>query len=158
MQQVISISTKLGDFDFRIEETVRDKYKIRSEVIKLYDRGIEGFAELEELATKELQRNEQYNIQRFGKENFNEIIKELRQPETNDDRKKEITVLLTKENEHFYKYYLLNEELKTLYSYARLKVLCTRKPEDIDFFAMKNESDLQEILDQLEQQKVFFRI
>jgi hypothetical protein len=43
-----------------------------------------------------------------------------------------------------------------LYNYAKLKVLCSKKPIDFDFFKLK-DTEIDEIVNLLEKEHKFFR-
>jgi len=155
---VIEIKYKDQDFKFRTEETISDRMKIESEAVKLAG-GYLQLADLKTAVEQGLNRLIETNKNRFGVEDYlkkNTRLRELHeQQETQSEEYQNIFKNLN-DNPNFYSYLNLLNEKDSVYSYARLFVLCNQKPDGYNFYD-QSEEDLKGIISQLELQKVFFR-
>ncbi|GAB1348374.1 hypothetical protein MASR1M107_05860 [Ignavibacteriales bacterium] len=156
MSKTVVIETESGSFEFRISETVQDKFRIKSEAVNLYGRGVEGFTELEELIESKCAQYLKYSMDQLGESEYSELTDKLNSRDSSDTERWESLRKLVQGNSYWTSYSKLLHEKQNLIAYARLKVLCIRKPDNYDFYKA-SEKEVFQIIDYLEQQKVFFR-
>lgn len=156
MTNTIVVDTEFGSFEFRVNETVQDKFRIKSEAVNLYGRGVDGFTELEELIETKCAQYLKYNADRLGETESSELTDKLYSQETPETERWEAARRLVEGNSYWVSYSKLLSEKQNLVAFARLKVLCVRKPDNYDFYRA-SEKEVFQIIEYLEQQKVFFR-
>lgn len=156
MSQTVVVNTDFGSFEFRMNETVLDKFKINSEAVNLYGRGVEGYTELEELIDTKCAQYLKFNIDRLGETETSELVEKCNSPVTPDSERWEAAKKLVEGNIFWNSYSKLLSEKQNLVAFARLKVLCVSKPDNYDFYKA-SEKEIYQLIDYLEQQKVFFR-
>ncbi|MCA0388471.1 MAG: hypothetical protein LCH52_08250 [Bacteroidetes bacterium] len=156
MSQTVVIETEFGRFEFRVNETVQDKFKINSEAVNLYGRGVEGFTELEELIETKCAQYLKFNIDRLGENESSDLVDKCNSLDTSETERWEAARKLVEGNAYWNSYSKLLAEKQNLFAFARLKVLCVSKPDNYDFYKA-SEQEVNQLIDYLEQQKVFFR-
>lgn len=156
MTNTIVVDTEFGSFEFRTNETVQDKFRIKSEAVNLYGRGVEGFMELDELIERKRTQYTQFNVDRLGEAKTEQLIGKVNSELIPESERAEALKELVEGNSYWNSFASLKAERTNLLAYAKLKVLCIKKPEDFDFYKA-SEEEVFKIIDYLEQQKVFFR-
>ena len=155
----MNITIKVGEkeFIFKAEESISDRMKIETEASNLVG-GRLNLADLTTALDKATTRVIQRNADKFGKEAYDakrKRLKELSEAKQLDEEYQKLFTELN-DNDEFYSFITLQTERDNIYAYARLKVLCIKKPEGYEFFEQP-EADLKAILELLEKEKIFFR-
>lgn len=154
--QTVTVEIQEQKFTFKVEETILDKIKIDNEASSLIG-GRTQLSELQSTIDITIKKLHELNELKYGKDAYR-VMRE-RFAELNPDENKEEYDRLWREindNTYFLSYVRLQSQLDDVYGYARIKVLCSEKPKDVDFYS-QNEKFMRELLNTLEEQKVFFR-
>lgn len=155
------IKIKLDDsreFEFKTEETIQDKFQIKAEASQLAG-GRLALAQLETALEEAFENYQDKLVSKYGKEEYLKKVSRLQELQKEKKFEEEYKELYNElnNNSDFYTYFTLQLERNNIYSYARLKVLCTKKPDGFDFYDSKNEKNLQTLIKKLEDEQVFFR-
>ena len=156
MTNTIVVDTEFGSFEFRVGETVQDKFRIKSEAVNLYGRGVEGFTELDELVERKREQYMQFIVEKLGESKSTLLMEKINSEELTAPERLEALKELVEGNSYWNSFASLKAERTNLLACAKLKVLCIKKPDDFDFYKA-SEEEVFKIIDYLEQQKVFFR-
>lgn len=154
---MINITYKEKDFTFKSEESIKDRIKIDNEA-SLLAGGKLQLAELKSAIDESLDLLLSYNKKVWGTEVSNSKrsrMSELQKEKKFDDEYKGLFEDLNN-NSQFNTFFKLSQERDNIFGYARLTVLCTKKPDGYNFYD-QSEEDLQNIMKQLEDEQVFFR-
>mgnify|MGYP001478947806 CR=1 FL=1 len=154
---MIAIEYKEKAFEFKSEESITDKIKIENEAAKLSGGKLQ-LAELKTAVEEALDLLLDYNRNQYGAEGSQQKRQRLQELRLAQDFNEEYTKIFNElnDNSSFNTFFRLSQERDNIYAYARLTVLCTKKPDGYNFYEQKEE-DLQAIIKKLEDEQVFFR-
>ncbi len=158
MENLIEIVHNDQEFSFRLKETIKDASLIEREASKLAG-GALDLAELTTACDEAMERVVNYNSERYGKDESKAKYKKyhdlIREGKTDTKEYTELAKELHS-NKHFLTWIELSSQRSKIYSYARLIVMCEKKPEGYDWYE-KEPEELDQIVKKLSDEQVFFR-
>ena len=146
------------DFEFKSEESITDKFAIEKEAVRLAG-GYNELADLNSAIETQMRNYLKHCDEKFGEEGHVKMRQELSQlrdegkGDTDEYRQKFIKL---GDSKYFNTYLELTDIRDKIQNYARIKVLCLKKPPDYDF-SKQSDKDISSLIRLLREEHNFFR-
>lgn len=154
--ETIKVTTEAGEFEFRVEERIKDSLLIEQTAVK-YAGGYEQLSELKRLTTIFYDEYHSKLKQVLSEEKYLEKISVLTKgSEAADEKQQVIREFLEIASPEYLKFMEVNNMLENVYKIAKATVLQVDKPGVTRLDDLPSEYALS-LIEKLEEELIFFR-